>query len=147
MLEIYFLNACCIIPVEWTFLSFPICKCMNTTVPNNSTVQLSFFVVVRLNMIVTTKRGSLIVIFNPFDCLFIIYLFFLENWQIYKCMNTIKQSSYGRYLSCWITSTPYLKNLCNIKYSERKFKRSYPKSSIMSWDLYDNVSVTIAPCR
>ena len=65
---------------------------MNTTVHNNSTVQFTFFLVMRLNIIPVTKRVSLIVILNPFE-LFIYYLFILSlmltNLQMYEYNKTV----------------------------------------------------------
>ena len=65
---------------------------MNTTVHNNSTVQCTFFLVMRLNIIPVTKRVSLIVILNPFELL-IYYLFILSlmltNLQMYEYNKTI----------------------------------------------------------
>ena len=65
---------------------------MNTTDHNNSTVQFTFFLVMRLNIIPVTKRVSLIVILNPFE-LFIYYLFILSlmltNLQMYEYNKTV----------------------------------------------------------
>ena len=38
------------------------CKCMNPTVRVNSTVQFTFFLIMRLNITIVTRSDSLIVI-------------------------------------------------------------------------------------
>ena len=58
-------NNCYIIPIEWTFTYFVMCKCMRSFFHVNGTVQFTFFLIMRLNTTIVTSCDSLIVIFLP----------------------------------------------------------------------------------
>ena len=58
-------NSCSVIPIEWTSYYFVMCKCISTTVCVKSTVQFTFFLVMRLNITIVTSCDLLIVILVP----------------------------------------------------------------------------------
>ena len=55
-------STCYVIFIEWTLYYFVICKCMNTL----GTVQFTFFLIMRLNIIIVTSCHLFIVIFLPY---------------------------------------------------------------------------------
>ena len=58
-------NSCYVILIEQTFYYFAICKCIGTTACVNSIAQLTFFLVMRLNITIATNFDSLIAILVP----------------------------------------------------------------------------------
>ena len=62
---LFLFNICYVVLIDWTFHYCVICKCVNTTVRDNGTVQFTFFLLMRLNITIVRSCDLLVVIIVP----------------------------------------------------------------------------------